>query len=80
MGGEITYSGFGPGQMAPAISNCWIDFPWGGQTGITGTVTPYIYHYNTPPIECSGDVHVFPCPHCEKCKCGKATVKRGKKC
>lgn len=22
--------------------------------------------------ECSGDIHVFPCPHCNKCKCGKA--------
>jgi len=71
-----TRAGFGPGQMAPTISNCHIDYPWGGQTG---NVTPYVYH-NTMPVECSGDVHVFPCPHCGKCKCGKATVTRGKKC
>lgn len=38
----------------------------------------FYYHTIEPPRECSGEVHVFPCPHCEKCKCGKATVKRGK--
>lgn len=38
----------------------------------------YIYTTVQPQI-CSGDVHVFPCPHCEKCKCGAATVKRSKK-
>lgn len=43
------------------------------------TVYPYYYAVTQPPRECSGDVHVFPCPHCEKCKCGQATVKRGKK-
>lgn len=31
-----------------------------------------------PAQECSGDVHVFPCPHCDRCKCGAATVKRQK--
>lgn len=29
-----------------------------------------------PPRVCSGEVHVFPCPHCEKCKCGAATLKQ----
>lgn len=38
------------------------------------------YSYPTaPPTVCLGDVHVFPCPHCDKCKCGAATVKRAKK-
>lgn len=60
-----------------------------------GSVLPYVYpqgwwngyplyqngyYYVTQaPTECCGDVHVFPCPHCEKCKCGAATVKRSKK-
>lgn len=45
-------------------------------TAPTGTYTPY---FNVePPRECSGDLHVFPCPHCDKCKCGAATVKRSK--
>lgn len=34
------------------------------------------WHVVESPRECSGDVHVFPCPHCATCKCGKATVKR----
>ena len=48
------------------------DYPLTG-----GYISPpfYYYHVSTPPTECSGDVHVFPCPHCEKCKCGKASVK-----
>lgn len=29
----------------------------------------------TPIWACHGDVHYFPCPHCDKCKCGKATLK-----
>jgi hypothetical protein len=29
-----------------------------------------------PPTHCSGENHVFPCPHCNKCKCGKATIER----
>lgn len=29
----------------------------------------------SPPTDCFGDVHVFPCPHCDKCKCGGATKK-----
>jgi hypothetical protein len=39
---------------------------------------PY-QQFQSPPAFCSGDVHVFPCPHCDKCKCGKATVKRDAK-
>lgn len=81
MGGEITFTAFGPGQMAPTIttSNCFIDPTWPyGQTGYTHP-SVYYYHTVTPPVECAGDVHVFPCPHCEKCKCGKATVKRDKR-
>ena len=33
---------------------------------------PAYYQSAPTPVECSGDVHVFPCPHCDKCKCGKA--------
>lgn len=41
---------------------------------------PFVYTYptNLPPQSCADDVHVFPCPHCDKCKCGAATVKRAK--
>lgn len=31
------------------------------------------YQVVTPPTTCAGDVHVFPCPHCDRCKCGAAT-------
>lgn len=44
----------------------------------TGAVTTGYVHVTETPRECSGEVHVFPCPHCEKCKCGAATVKRVK--
>lgn len=76
MGGTLEYPF---GQTAPTIttSSCNIDYPWNGQTG--SYVTPSIYYYHASPVECAGDVHVFPCPHCDKCKCGKATVKREKK-
>lgn len=38
----------------------------------------YYWHTVTPvvPTQCSGEVHVFPCPHCDKCKCGGATKAR----
>ena len=65
------------------IQNCVItDWPF-GQIPPHQTQTIYIppqgqwYPYwQTSPTFCAGDVHVFPCPHCDKCKCGKATVKR----
>ena len=37
-----------------------------------GYYVPYTQILVTP-TDCSGDVHVFPCPHCNKCKCGGAT-------
>jgi hypothetical protein len=60
-------------------------------TGNAGSCWPFIGDYCQPsypttttwittapvvPQDCSGDVHVFPCPHCDKCKCGKATVSK----
>lgn len=54
-------------------------WPWLQQPNTYVPPSVYYYHTTLPPVECSGDVHVFPCPHCEKCKCGKATVKRDKK-
>lgn len=52
-----------------------------GQTGDFPLTTGVSYYYwpypwnTSPPTECSGDVHVFPCPHCDSCKCGGATKK-----
>lgn len=77
MGGTMDFTPLG--QLAQTITtgNCTIGdyYPW--------VQNPNTWYYHTvhAPVECSGDVHVFPCPHCEKCKCGKATVKRdgGKK-
>ena len=78
MGGTIDLNN----QMAQTITtgNCCIGDYW-PYTGNGSYQNPsvYYYHTNVPPVECSGDVHVFPCPHCEKCKCGKATVKRERK-
>lgn len=34
---------------------------------------PWNIVIQSAPLNCSGDVHVFPCPHCNKCKCGGAT-------
>lgn len=70
-----------PCLPAPTITvgNCNV-WPYGGQAGGSGGVpTITTYPYYVTPVECSGEVHVFPCPHCDKCKCGQATVKR-KKC
>ena len=64
-------------MQATTTGNC-VTYPL-GNGGQTTLAYPYYYYTNIAPTECSGDVHVFPCPHCEKCKCGKATVKRDKK-
>ncbi len=39
---------------------------------------PVLIRYDYPPQSrvCSGDVHVFPCAHCDRCQCGAATVTR----
>lgn len=55
----------------------WADGVWHAYFGDT-VYQPYYWHVVEPPRDCAGDVHVFPCPHCDKCKCGAATVKRGK--
>lgn len=47
--------------------------PVPGSGGVT-----HRYTYTMPPAECSGDVHVFGCSHCETCKCGKAKVERAR--
>jgi hypothetical protein len=44
------------------VENCWFPTPYPIQV-------QYVW---TTPTVCSGDVHVFPCPHCKTCKCGKA--------
>ena len=66
-------------ELMETAQNCQFDWPF--------TVTyPYQQTQYVPyqqltiaPTVCSGDMHVFPCPHCEKCKCGKATVRRDAK-
>jgi hypothetical protein len=65
-------------EAITTTSNCWIDYPYNPGGSAVPFTTGY-WHVSTPPVECSGDVHVFPCPHCEKCKCGKATVKKDAK-
>ena len=80
MGGTINLDN----QLAQTITTgsampVYDHWPWSPNSGTYQNPSVYYYHTVTPPVECSGDVHVFPCPHCEKCKCGAATVKRGKK-
>lgn len=51
-----------------------------GQTGDFPLTTGISYYYwpnSIQPTECSGDMHVFPCPHCDHCKCGDA-IKQAK--
>lgn len=60
------------------VGSCGDYWPWQQQWPTTIYPTPTIT-LTAQPQECSGDVHVFPCPRCEKCKCGKATVKRERK-
>ena len=42
---------------------------------------PAVYYWPSPSVatQCGGEVHVFPCPHCDKCKCGGATKARKSK-
>lgn len=47
-------------------------------TGIYGGYYQYPQYVTVPQTICAGDIHVFPCPHCDKCKCGRALkVKQG---
>jgi hypothetical protein len=48
--------------------------PYGDFYPSTGNyyISPWAQTVIEPPRECSGDVHVFPCPHCDQCKCGGA--------
>lgn len=50
------------------------DFPL--TTGVSYYYWPYPWNTSVP-TECAGEVHVFPCPHCDQCKCGGA-MKRPK--
>ncbi len=65
---------------ALTTTNC-IDYgqswwPFYGQPNVY--IQPY-QGWSIPavPTECSGDIHVFPCPHCDKCRCGKAMKTKG---
>lgn len=55
--------------LANAVS-CNESFPgwWWPNTSPLG----YTWVVTAPATTCAGDVHVFPCPHCKKCRCGKA--------
>ena len=64
-------------QTGDNVGGYWPYTSWPYTSYPSVWVTPY--SYPVTPVECSGDVHVFPCPHCDKCKCGHATVKREKK-
>ena len=70
-----------------AINGDYIGYSWTGdhypwwQVYQTGYLLPLYPSYptvtvTTTPQVCAGEVHVFPCPHCKKCQCGKATVQR----
>ena len=55
--------------------------PWRPTTPYYPSYPLYPYYptvtvTTTPPLACDDDVHVFPCRHCKKCQCGKATVQR----
>ena len=69
-GSGFDYTGSGTIWIDPNYYQPW---PYWGPWTWPTVVSPQ------PPRECSGDVHVFPCPHCATCKCGAATVKRTKK-
>ena len=68
----------GTGQMTTGsivpLGDWWLPntAPNTGNYYITTTPIP------EPPRECSGDVHVFPCPHCDTCKCGDAVKAKPK--
>ena len=61
--------------------NCYYPYPaLVPYTWPSGTGTGLTYYINTEvQRECAGDVHVFPCPHCKKCKCGQAIKAKGKR-
>lgn len=79
MGGTINwpFDHNGLAQQTVTTGNCnmsiYDHWPWPAQTQTV--YYPYQQIQSSPQF-CYGDVHVFPCPHCDKCKCGKATVKR----
>ena len=55
----------------------WPDYSNGGTTVTYPWQWSYVHP--EPPRVCSGDVHVFACPHCDKCRCGAAVKKGAKK-
>jgi hypothetical protein len=80
--GNITDDGFYREPCLPMNQTMTVGGTYFPNSNWPYTSWPYITYpsvYVSAPVECSGDVHVFPCPHCDKCKCGAATVKRKKK-
>lgn len=53
-------------QLTTTASTVTVDNSFGGYWN-----TGYWYPVYAP-TDCCGDIHVFPCPHCNRCKCGKA--------
>lgn len=61
-------------QSALTAQNQWALNQWdASQTGQPRAVID-VRQMQEPPEDCSDDVHVFPCPRCAICKCGKATL------
>ncbi len=54
------------GGTLPTHGLVWVD-PWQWPRTPWQIVT-------AAPTVCAGDVHVFPCPHCRRCRCGKAAL------
>lgn len=76
MGGMIDSS------TIPVTTGNMTVYPNTGQN--TGDLSWLTWYYPprvevTTPRDCAGDIHVFPCPHCDKCKCGGATKAKAKR-
>ena len=60
-GGDLSGSATG-GYVSPSPTFFYYDYWY-----------PYYQSVRVEhPRECVGDLHVFPCPHCDSCKCGGA--------
>lgn len=69
------------GVVPLTVGNTWPGWPGWPGFPIDSWASPFYvsWPWYITPNDCTGDIHVFPCPTCGTCKCGAATMRRATK-